>query len=135
LPVYATLGDHEQIDIFPWCSLSTINWRRNVVDLGPVGALCSKYFLIQQLVWFPRIKPVFWRRLLERDSYLPWGPHDHVPTLRPRDIRSRRDIRCGDDGLARVSTTVTRLSDLFSPVSSNPSDGHWSALPLPEFSY
>jgi NADH-quinone oxidoreductase subunit G len=44
-------GDHEQIDIFPGDPLDN-KLASNVVDLCPVGALCSKDFLYKQRVWF-----------------------------------------------------------------------------------
>ncbi len=44
-------GDHEQIDIFPGIPLDN-KLASNVVDLCPVGALCSKDFLYKQRVWF-----------------------------------------------------------------------------------
>jgi NADH-quinone oxidoreductase subunit G len=44
-------GDHEQIDTFPNIPLDN-KLASNVVDLCPVGALCSKDFLYTQRVWF-----------------------------------------------------------------------------------
>jgi NADH-quinone oxidoreductase subunit G len=44
-------GDHEQIDTFPGIPLDN-KLATNVVDLCPVGALCSKDFLYKQRVWF-----------------------------------------------------------------------------------
>jgi NADH-quinone oxidoreductase subunit G len=44
-------GDHSEIDIFPGQPLNN-NLAGNVVDLCPVGALCSKEFLYKQRVWF-----------------------------------------------------------------------------------
>ena len=44
-------GDHEEIDIFPGVPLAN-KLATNVVDLCPVGALCSKDFLYKQRVWF-----------------------------------------------------------------------------------
>src|SRR5437868_36420 len=47
-------GDHSEIDIFPGQPLDN-KLAGNVVDLCPVGALCSKDFLYKQRVWF--LKP------------------------------------------------------------------------------
>jgi NADH-quinone oxidoreductase subunit G len=47
-------GDHSEIDIFPGEPLNN-RLAGNVVDLCPVGALCSKDFLYKQRVWF--LKP------------------------------------------------------------------------------
>jgi NADH-quinone oxidoreductase subunit G len=44
-------GDHSEIDIFPGEPLNN-RLAGNVVDLCPVGALCSKDFLYKQRVWF-----------------------------------------------------------------------------------
>jgi NADH-quinone oxidoreductase subunit G len=44
-------GDHEEIDTFPGIPLDN-KLSTNVVDLCPVGALCSKDFLYTQRVWF-----------------------------------------------------------------------------------
>jgi NADH-quinone oxidoreductase subunit G len=44
-------GDHSEIDIFPGQPLNN-QLAGNVVDLCPVGALCSKDFLYKQRVWF-----------------------------------------------------------------------------------
>jgi NADH-quinone oxidoreductase subunit G len=46
-------GDHSEIDIFPGEPLDN-KLAGNVVDLCPVGALCSKDFLYKQRVWFLR---------------------------------------------------------------------------------
>jgi NADH-quinone oxidoreductase subunit G len=47
-------GDHSEIDIFPGEPIDN-KLAGNVVDLCPVGALCSKDFLYKQRVWF--LKP------------------------------------------------------------------------------
>jgi NADH-quinone oxidoreductase subunit G len=44
-------GHHEEIDIFPGEPVNN-KLAGNVVDLCPVGALCSKDFLYKQRVWF-----------------------------------------------------------------------------------
>jgi NADH-quinone oxidoreductase subunit G len=46
-------GDHSEIDIFPDQPCDN-KLAGNVVDLCPVGALCSKDFLYKQRVWFLR---------------------------------------------------------------------------------
>jgi NADH-quinone oxidoreductase subunit G len=46
-------GDHSEIDIFPGQPCNN-KLAGNVVDLCPVGALCSKDFLYKQRVWFLR---------------------------------------------------------------------------------
>jgi NADH-quinone oxidoreductase subunit G len=49
-------GTHSEIDIFPGEPLEN-KLAGNVVDLCPVGALCSKDFLYKQRVWFLKSKP------------------------------------------------------------------------------
>jgi NADH-quinone oxidoreductase subunit G len=44
-------GNHAEIDIFPGYPIDN-KLSGNVVDLCPVGALCSRDFLYQQRVWF-----------------------------------------------------------------------------------
>jgi NADH-quinone oxidoreductase subunit G len=44
-------GDHSEIDVFPGAPLNS-KLAGNVVDLCPVGALCSKDFLYKQRVWY-----------------------------------------------------------------------------------
>src|SRR5262249_54028646 len=44
-------GHHSEIDVFPGEPLNN-KLAGNVVDLCPVGALCSKDFLYKQRVWF-----------------------------------------------------------------------------------
>jgi NADH-quinone oxidoreductase subunit G len=44
-------GDHSEIDVFPGHPLNN-QLAGNVVDICPVGALCSKDFLYKQRVWF-----------------------------------------------------------------------------------
>jgi NADH-quinone oxidoreductase subunit G len=46
-------GEHAEIDVFPGQPLDN-KLATNVVDLCPVGALCSKDFLYKQRVWFLR---------------------------------------------------------------------------------
>ena len=53
-------GTHAEIDIFPGEPLNN-KLASNVVDLCPVGALCSKDFLYKQRVWY----------LQEHDSVCP----------------------------------------------------------------
>jgi len=49
-------GTHSEIDIFPGEPLDN-KLSGNVVDLCPVGALCSKDFLYKQRVWFLKETP------------------------------------------------------------------------------
>lgn len=49
-------GSHEEIDIFPGHPCDN-KLAGNVVDLCPVGALCSKDFLYKQRVWWLKTTP------------------------------------------------------------------------------
>ncbi len=49
-------GDHAEIDVFPGKPLEN-KLSGNVVDLCPVGALCSKDFLYKQRVWYMKDTP------------------------------------------------------------------------------
>ena len=49
-------GSHEEIDIFPGEPCNN-KLAGNVVDICPVGALCSKDFLYEQRVWWLNSKP------------------------------------------------------------------------------
>jgi NADH-quinone oxidoreductase subunit G len=49
--MFISRADHEEIDIFPGYPCDN-KLAGNVVDLCPVGALCSKDFLYKQRVWF-----------------------------------------------------------------------------------
>src|SRR5215470_4213433 len=90
-------GDHEQIDTFPGIPLDN-KLASNVVDLCPVGALCSKDFLYKQRVWF----------LKEQKSVCPdcstgcsiWvdSNKDIVYRLRPRENPQGQGHFMCDDG-------------------------------------
>jgi NADH-quinone oxidoreductase subunit G len=49
-------GHHSEIDIFPGEPVNN-KLAGNVVDICPVGALCSKDFLYKQRVWFLKSQP------------------------------------------------------------------------------
>jgi NADH-quinone oxidoreductase subunit G len=49
-------GDHSEIDVFPGHPLNN-KLATNVVDLCPVGALCSKDFLYKHRVWNLKTQP------------------------------------------------------------------------------
>ncbi|MGF1580450.1 MAG: molybdopterin-dependent oxidoreductase [Gemmataceae bacterium] len=90
-------GDHSEIDIFPGEPLNN-KLAGNVVDLCPVGALCSKDFLYTQRVWF----------LKSQDSVCPdcsTGCSIHVDhnknvvyRLRPRENPEAQGYFMCDDG-------------------------------------
>jgi NADH-quinone oxidoreductase subunit G len=90
-------GTHSEIDVFPGQPIDN-KLAGNVVDLCPVGALCSKDFLYKQRVWF----------LKSQKSVCPdcstgcsvWVDHnkDIVYRLRPRENpQAQGDFMC-DEG-------------------------------------
>ncbi|MGE3807056.1 MAG: molybdopterin-dependent oxidoreductase [Gemmataceae bacterium] len=90
-------GSHAEIDVFPGQPLDN-KLSSNVVDLCPVGALCSNDFLYKQRVWF----------LKEKESVCPdcsTGCSIHVDAnkdilyrLRPRtNLQAQGHFMC-DDG-------------------------------------
>ncbi len=118
-------GDHEQIDVFPGFPLDN-KLATNVVDLCPVGALCSKDFLYKQRVWF----------LKEQKSVCPdcstgcsiWlGANKGVVyRLRPRpNPRAQGHFMCDDGRLGyhyvndgdRIRQPLARKGDTLAPVT------------------
>ncbi len=90
-------GDHAEIDIFPGDPVNN-KLAGNVVDLCPVGALCSNDFLYTQRVWF----------LKEQKSVCPdcstgcsiWVDHNKeiVYRLRPRENLQAQGYFMCDEG-------------------------------------
>jgi NADH-quinone oxidoreductase subunit G len=77
-------GDHAEIDIFPGEPLEN-KLSGNVVDLCPVGALCSKDFLYKQRVWFLKETPSVCAGCSTGCSIDIDANKDAVYRLRPRD--------------------------------------------------
>ena len=69
-------GDHSEIDIFPGEPLNN-KLASNVVDLCPVGALCSKDFLYKQRVWYLKTQNERLPRLLDRVQHPPRRQQEH----------------------------------------------------------
>jgi NADH-quinone oxidoreductase subunit G len=77
-------GDHSQIDVFPGQPLNN-KLAGNVVDLCPVGALCSKDFLYKQRVWFLRTQKSVCADCSTGCSIFVDQNKDIVYRLRPRE--------------------------------------------------
>lgn len=77
-------GTHAEIDIFPGEPLNN-KLSGNVVDLCPVGALCSKDFLYKQRVWFLQSKPGVCADCSTGCSIHIDGNKDIIYRLRPRE--------------------------------------------------
>src|SRR5438045_5984574 len=89
-------GDHEEIDTFPGIPLDN-KLSGNVVDLCPVGALCSKDFLYKQRVWFLKEHDSVCAGCATGCSVYVNANKDVVFRLRPRE-----NPEAEDDVLVRV---------------------------------
>src|SRR6266404_1766824 len=76
-------GNHSEIDIFPGQPLNN-KLAGNVVDLCPVGALCSKDFLYKQRVWWLKTADSVCPNCRTGCSVYVDECEDHVYRLRPR---------------------------------------------------
>ena len=76
-------GDHAEIDVFPGRPLEN-KLSGNVVDLCPVGALCSKDFLYKQRVWYLKTTDGVCNRCSTGCSTYVDTNKDIVYRLRPR---------------------------------------------------
>src|SRR5690349_7336568 len=76
-------GNHSEIDIFPDQPCNN-KLAGNVVDLCPVGALCSKDFLYKQRVWWLRTANSVCPNCSTGCSVYVDECEDHVYRLRPR---------------------------------------------------
>src|SRR5579864_2688999 len=77
-------GHHSEIDIFPGRPLDN-KLSGNVVDLCPVGALCSKDFLYKQRVWFLKDQKSVCPECSTGCSIFVDNNKDIVYRLRPRE--------------------------------------------------
>src|SRR6201982_1081918 len=90
-------GDHAEIDIFPGEPCNN-KLAGNVVDLCPVGALCSKDFLYKQRVWWLKSKNSVCPGCSTGCSIYVDECEDRVYRLRPRgNPQAQGDFMC-DEG-------------------------------------
>jgi NADH-quinone oxidoreductase subunit G len=90
-------GDHSEIDVFPGEPLNN-KLATNVVDLCPVGALCSKDFLYKHRVWNLRAQKSVCADCSTGCSIYLDGNKDIVYRLRPRfNPQAQGHFMC-DDG-------------------------------------
>lgn len=90
-------GHHSEIDIFPGEPLNN-KLATNVVDLCPVGALCSKDFLYKQRVWFLKSQPSVCSLCSTGCSIHLDYNKDIVYRLRPRENPEAQGHFMCDDG-------------------------------------
>ena len=90
-------GDREEIDIFPGEPVNN-KLAGNVVDLCPVGALCSKDFLYKQRVWFLKETPSVCPDCSTGCSIHVGNNKDVVYRLSPRENPKAQGYFMCDDG-------------------------------------
>jgi NADH-quinone oxidoreductase subunit G len=90
-------GHHEEIDIFPGIPLNN-KLASNVVDLCPVGALCSKDFLYKQRVWYLKTQNSVCADCSTGCSIYLDGNKNIVYRLRPRDNPQAQGYFMCDEG-------------------------------------
>ena len=90
-------GDHSEIDIFPGDPCNN-KLAGNVVDICPVGALCSKDFLYKQRVWFLQSKKSVCPDCSTGCSITVDHNKDIVYRLRPRENPQAQGYFMCDEG-------------------------------------
>jgi NADH-quinone oxidoreductase subunit G len=90
-------GSHAEIDIFPGNPCDN-KLAGNVVDLCPVGALCSKDFLYKQRVWWLRTRNSVCPNCSTGCSIYVDQNEDHVYRLRPRENHMAQGHFMCDEG-------------------------------------
>ncbi len=90
-------GTHEEIDIFPGQPCNN-KLAGNVVDLCPVGALCSKDFLYKQRVWWLKTRSSVCPGCSTGCSIHVDQNEEHVFRLRPRENPLAQGHFMCDDG-------------------------------------
>ena len=90
-------GHHSEIDIFPGEPLDN-KLASNVVDLCPVGALCSKDFLYKQRVWYLKTQESVCADCSTGCSIHLDGNKNIVYRLRPRDNPQAQGYFMCDEG-------------------------------------
>lgn len=90
-------GSHAEIDIYPGNPCDN-KLAGNVVDLCPVGALCSKDFLYKQRVWWLRTRNSVCPNCSTGCSIYVDQNEDHVYRLRPRENHMAQGHFMCDEG-------------------------------------
>lgn len=90
-------GSHEEIDIFPGEPCNN-KLAGNVVDLCPVGALCSKDFLYEQRVWWLKSKKSVCQDCSTGCSISVDQNNDEVFRLKPRENQKAQGWYMCDEG-------------------------------------
>jgi NADH-quinone oxidoreductase subunit G len=121
-------GDHSEIDVFPGQPL-TNKLASNVVDLCPVGALCSKDFLYKHRVWNLKTQNSVCADCSTGCSVYLDGNKSIVYRLRPRvNSRAQGDFMCDEGRLGYHY--VNSAARLLRPMARR--DGRLTPVPWPE---
>ncbi|MCC6417153.1 MAG: (2Fe-2S)-binding protein [Gemmataceae bacterium] len=123
-------GHHSEIDVFPGEPLDN-KLSGNVVDLCPVGALCSKDFLYKQRVWFLKEQPSVCPDCSTGCSVFVDHNKDIVYRLRPRENPQANGYFMCDDGRFDTAYLSSRHR-ILSPVARTgaaPEAGYEKVLP------
>ncbi len=121
-------GDHSEIDVFPGEPCNN-KLAGNVVDLCPVGALCSKDFLYKQRVWYLKTQKSVCADCSTGCSIYVDQNKDRVYRLRPRENPKAQGYFMCDEG--RFNFRYVNLEErLRVPLARRGAD--YVPLPYPE---
>jgi NADH-quinone oxidoreductase subunit G len=119
-------GDHSEIDVFPGLPLAN-KLASNVVDLCPVGALCSKDFLYKQRVWSLKTQNSVCADCSTGCSIHLDGNKNIVYRLRPRENpRAQGYFMCDDGRLGyHYANSVARILRPLARRDGRPAPAPW----------
>ncbi len=121
-------GDHSEIDVFPGEPCNN-KLAGNVVDLCPVGALCSKDFLYKQRVWYLKTQKSICADCSTGCSIYVDQNKDRLYRLRPRENPKAQGYFMCDEGRFNLRY-VNSDHRLRAPLARR--DAGFVALPYPE---
>jgi NADH-quinone oxidoreductase subunit G len=122
-------GSHAEIDIFPGQPCNN-KLAGNVVDICPVGALCSKDFLYKQRVWWLKAKPSVCPNCSTGCSITVDENNEHVYRLQPRyNPKAQGHFMCdeGRFGFKYVHSPDRLVLPIAKPSNGRPAND-WNAL-------
>ncbi len=122
-------GSHAEIDIFPGQPCNN-KLAGNVVDICPVGALCSKDFLYKQRVWWLKSKSSVCPNCSTGCSISVDQNNEHVYRLRPRyNPKAQGDFMCdeGRFGFKYVHNPDRLVLPIARSINGRPAND-WNAL-------
>jgi NADH-quinone oxidoreductase subunit G len=122
-------GSHSEIDIFPGNPCNN-KLAGNVVDICPVGALCSKDFLYKQRVWWLQMKESVCPNCSTGCSITVDQNNDHVYRLRPRyNPQAQGHFMCDEGRFGfKYVHHPDRLGEPLARPKAGPKSNDWSAV-------